>query len=460
MPCQNSQEWIAAGEALIAAAQLSGPALTQATLALRLANPYEPDTAKLYGGPVNTDYPYFVTGGDGCPQMVTPATGNLTVDPINKTVLTPPLRSPSPPTPPTTSSELVVPPASPPATSAPTASPTTEPCPPGFVSSGTPAVPAVDLTAEVQRQLIAVGASSAIEAGGCNPTIMLAPQQMVTKDDFLVVSASSIYLGAGGNPHVVPLTVTARLLGCDGKIQNMQSKIDLSHTRDAGAVQGRICFALTDGYLVSVVASGAPYCTQPGEVWVQGEVRNQSCTGTPVIPLFSGYMDDQSYVAWPGGPQTEWGQGKGALHGTSMGTSFTPEPSWIPEAGTKVRIRQVVLDYSTGATVAARTPLLYWAPNAPVPNMYISTTQSQPASTRYNWLWANGLQGGLMTGYIESGGGSLYDAIVHVPFPPDLIGDGDAQLTMWINNAKSAEDTINGSGVVYEVWAEPADTGF
>lgn len=438
MPCLNSDQWIASGEAQIAAANLTGAAKTQARLSLLLANPYNHNLPANSGAPINSNFPYFIVSSDGCPEMIIPPGFNIA--PVAENITLPALAAP-PQTSDAVSSILV---------------PSGEPCPQGFVSSPSQQ----PLSETIPVQLAASVPRVTTDSGACKPQIVVAAQQMITKNDFLRVSAASIYNDGVDPSTTVPLTVHVRLLTCAGEIQIMESTLNLVHTVDAGAAQGAICFPLTDGYLLSVVASGAPFCVNPGEVWVQGEIRNQSCTGTINIPLFSGYMADQMFVGWPGGQNVPWGQGNGAPHGSDMGTSFIPEPSFGIEQGSVAVIKQVVLDYTSSATAGSRVPILIWSPPAGGENVYISNQSSQPASMHYLWCWGIGLQPGTMAGLLTSGGSTVYDAIVHVPLPEFLRGDVQSELVMQINHADTHADVIHSCGVLYEAWAEPAADGF
>lgn len=461
MTCVNSQEWLASGTAQMDAAKLSGPARTQATLSLRLSNPFVPHTAQLYSGPINRNMPYFLLGVDGCPQLVIPSPAGSPIDPAPPTPE--PLISPAPSTPTAGSIEAVLPstgPAPPPAPGVLTL-PAGQPCPEGFVSSGAPITTTEQLSAEVVRQLTGGAISSATEGGACNPQIVLAPQQLMTKDDFVVVSCSSIFVDFGSTTGTVPLTVTVRLLTCTGSIQVMQSTTNIFHDQTLGATQAEVCIPLTDGYLLSVVASGAPFCTQPGDVWVQGEIRSGGCSGTPYFGLFSGYLVDQSFIGWPNGRQDTWGQGAGSLHGFDMKTCNPVNPCWVPELGTRTRILQVGLDFTTSAVVGNRTPVLCWNPPVNGCDLYFGVPVAQPASKHYYWTWADGIAPGSMLANVNTTSGSgLLDAIVQIPFPTKIIGTGDAELRFLIGGRDFAGDVINFAGVNYEVWAEPADAGF
>lgn len=461
MTCTNSAEWLESGTAQLDAAGITGAARTQARLTLQLSNPFQPEISQSYTGPINKQLPYFIMGDGGCPQLVIPATA---VDPAAgetpqiKTTLLP---SPSSPAPVADAAVIEAPPRTTPPVSGNTGAifvPPGTPCPEGFVEgSGAPQT----LEQQVQAQLTATSPRTASQGGGCSPQIILAPQQMVSKNDFVVVSASSTFAAFGSNTGTVPLTVVVKLLTCEGSIQVMQSTLNLTYTVGAGAVQGEICIPLTDGYLISVVASGAPFCTQPGEVWVQGEIRNQSCKGTPAFPLFSGYLVDQSFIAWPGGRQDTWGQGNGALHGFDMTQCNPVNPCFVPDQGTRVRILQIGLDFTTSAAPGNRVPVICWNPPVNGCDLYFGTPVAQPPSKHYYWTWADGIaSGSMLAGVNTTSGSGLLDAIVQVPLPLHIIGTGDAELRFLIANRDFAGDVINFAGVNYEVWTEPVDSGF
>lgn len=459
MACSNSAEWIASGESQLDAAQLSGPARTQATLSLRLSNPFQPQTSQLYVGPINRHQPYFIQGDGGCPQLVIPAAvGSPDIPQSDTTTLSKPADPPSlrpvsisytPTIDALPGPELPVTPGIEP----------TSPCPPGYVSSGAPELTNDQLTNEVARQLTGGTPAGGAAGGGCTPQIVLAPQQMTTKNDFLVVHVSDNWSFLADSSSTITLTTIARVLTCDGQINTMQKDLTLTHKVDDAAAQGNVCIPLTDGYLLSVIVSGAPFCSQPGDIWVQGEVRNASCAGQVVAPLFSGYINNQGWIGWPGGRQDTFGQGRGVMRTVNARSTLNPNNSWIPQAGTQARVSQVVVNFLTSATVADRHVSLFWSGVGTGTNSVFGTTITQPASKHYQWIFANGIQPGLMLGAPDQAGGFAFDAIAQVPIPPDLVGDENTEVLIFTTN-QQAGDQFLFSCVIAEYWAKPDLTGF
>jgi hypothetical protein len=407
---------------------------------------------------VNQELPHFVIDANGAPILIipppsgappstpfdngppspassTPASGVVTAGAVN------PAGQPTPSTPAsvvtaqtTAATQTPAPALNPGASSS--AIVTSGPCPSGFVTSGAPSPQPRTIEQQIIDAFSTVPVSQTTQAAACVPTPVLAVQQLVTKDDSVRVFAINSYDGEAN------LTVTVRVLGCDNQIMTSVFSLTLSHVQPDVATEGSVCIQLSDGYLMGVTVSGAPFCSQHGEVWVQGEIHQAGCAGPISVPLFSDYLVDANFVGWPGGRQSNWGEGPGADYGFTFAFGAPGIIGWNPMPGTEARVKNVSLKLQTSAAGFDRTVTLQF--NSDVgPAQYIFAGDiTQPVSTTYRWLFAPGIQPGLHSAF----------NVVGIPIPDNLFLTYLDGLRVGILASDPGDRVLDG-GVTFKSWA-------
>jgi hypothetical protein len=392
--------------------------------------------------------PYFTVDAEGNPTLVDPTQPPA---PAPAPAPPPPGTIQPPPAPVTPITQAPAPITQPPTetfTSGGGTPTTTGECPPGMVPAssllggGTQPQPQT-IEQQVQSAFTSVAQSSAVFGCKCEP--IMAAQQAVNANDFLVVS----FWNTASCPTTV--TVTARVLDCDCNIQTYTSSAAMAaYTRSGSGAFGQpltavICFPLTDGYLISVTVSMTATFVAEAHMWVVAQLKSSGCSGQPSATLIQDYLQYGKTLGWPGGRQLSVGDGPGtsrwrnfSYNGGDGGTD-----TWNVQGGSLALCRQVYFVLNTSAAAGNRQVWLqYTAPEMPGP-LAFSNGQAQPPSSSWGWIFAPGISAGLFNTFWSQ-----------TPIPDNLWSSGAGGINLIISG-DAAGDSMSTGGVAFQMWAGP-----
>lgn len=221
---------------------------TNATYSLYATDPnLSPATRDLYGGLVDSNFAHITAGLDGQPNLIIPPT------------------SPS----------------------------TGAPCPQGFVAQTPEVVTERLLTERIGGQLEAIRTVEAIAPSACKPLpTVTAIGTWVTANDCLAASVYTNKLTSG-------LTLSARILDCDGQLHYMTYSLDGAPV----GVRTTITLPLTPGYLLDVAVSDIGADLPAGSTFVTVALQHTCAAGVPPNNILgAGYVTGTYGVSWPNQP--------------------------------------------------------------------------------------------------------------------------------------------------------------
>src|SRR5208337_2034479 len=170
----------------------------------------------------------------------------------------------------------------------------------------------------------------------------------VNVDDQLIISAAT-------SQTAEVVTINARLLMPNGRVEDMQFQIRPANTR----VVLKQAFPLAEGFLLSVSASAAVAVTR-GQTFVRVSLqRSASGAGQPAYCLMADYATTQAVPGYPNGRTLSPTEGPGNVYTFSnpppaAGNDFNcPVPTYA-----RWRIRAVTAQLTTSAGVVNREPAL------------------------------------------------------------------------------------------------------
>lgn len=311
---------------------------------------------------------------------------------------------------------------------------TSGPCPSGYVTSGATPQPRT-LEQQINDAFLAAPVTQTAAPFPCQINPVLAAQQLVTKDDLVQV------LGVNAFDGDADLTIIVRTLGCDGQIITSQAALSLPHFDYNDATQGTVCIQLTDGYLLGVTVTGAPFCCTSGNLWVQGALVSHTCDGPASVTLFSDYLTDLQNIGWPGGRQTLWGEGPGTDYAFKFPIGVNQPKQFVSDSRRLYMVKTVSLTLQTSAQAYLRNLCVRFSPVIGPQQVYFGSVTVQPESTTYKYTWA-------------AGPAVPYESVmnlVQMPLPPNLyLVDGE--IITVVGNFDSGDRVLDG-GVTYKQWA-------
>ena len=168
----------------------------------------------------------------------------------------------------------------------------------------------------------------------------------VNVDDQLIISAAT-------SQTAEVVTINARLLMPNGRVEDMQFQIRPANTR----VVLKQSFPLAEGFLLSVSASAAVAVTR-GQTFVRVSLqRSASGAGQPAYVLLADYVTTQAVPGYPNGRILSPTEGPGYIYGVSVGNP-SAGVGWQIANPTNARwkIRSFEATLTTNATAGNRTP--------------------------------------------------------------------------------------------------------